>query len=245
MFRSFRLSALLVAAVLCLVGLTFGAPRPPDPGDLLAGLKGALTRGERLAETYRPGELPRLTTERSILDDLLARVPDRPPPDVAAAAVRAQGLANLLDVLRAGSALRGDAAVVTDLALVPQAAAPATTRALRDDMAAAAENIIKDVACGEAWNLLSDRQKLRIGAPVESHDHLGATVEAIEGEARSVLSRNWQVTFLDRAVSWVAYGSGALEKAEAFVGFLKGGYLTPLDTRAFSYYAQYCMRPPG
>ncbi|MFE1548383.1 hypothetical protein [Streptomyces sp. NPDC058718] len=249
MFRSLRIIAALVAALLCALVLGAGPIPPPVPNPAwVRSLEEAVSRGTRLAETYRPGQtaaLSELTAQKSKLDELLSAAPANPPEQAAAAIARGQLLAERLAAIDVWWTLDDDAAAVADASLVPVAdTTPASRIALQADMRKVAKGVIEDVACGEVWTLLTNAQKQRLGVPLESHDHLNNTLEAIEGQARSVLSENWYPQFLNRAISWSTYAAGVQKKAFEVAEFLEGGQFTSTDGRAFSYYFHYCAKPP-
>ncbi|MEU3688738.1 hypothetical protein [Streptomyces narbonensis] len=248
MFRSLRIIAALVAALLCVLTLGAAVPPPPPNPAWLRSFEEVFSRGTQLAETYRPGQtaaLSELTAQKSKLDELLSAAPANPPEQVAAAVARGQLLAERLAAIDVWWTLDDDAAAVADAALVPLDDTTLATRiALRSDMRKAARGVIEDVACGEVWALLTNDQKERLGVPLESHDHLKSTLEAIEGQARSVLAERWYPPFLNRAISWHTYTPGIQKKAFEVAEFLEGGQFTSTDARAFFYYFYYCAKPP-
>ncbi|MEU3748796.1 MULTISPECIES: hypothetical protein [Streptomyces] len=245
MFRSLRIIAAVVAALLCALILGGAAPWPPPTPVWMRNLDDVLNRSKSLVETYRPGETAALTELKSKLDELLEAVPAQPSEEVTAAIVRGRQLAERMEAINVWSTLDDDAAAVTYAAVVPLENTDLETRiALQLDMRKAARGVIEDVVCGEVWTLLSNDQKERLGIPVESHDHLNSTLEAIDGQARSVLAENWYPASLDRAIKWQTYAKGMQEKAFAMVGFLEGGQIDATDTRAFYYYFHYCAKPP-
>ncbi|MFD0153126.1 hypothetical protein ACWGQ4_15455 [Streptomyces sp. NPDC055721] len=250
MFRSLRIIAFLVAALLCALTLGAGPIPPPGPNPVtwMRNFDDVFTKGKSLVETYSPGEstvLTELTAQKSKLDDLLRTVPAEPSEQVAAAIVQGRQLAEQLGAINVWSTVDDDAAAVTYAAYVPLESTPlGRGLELQLDMRKAARGVIEDVVCGEVWTLLSNNQKERLGIPVESHDHLNSTLEAIDAQARSVLSENWYPSFLDRAIKWQTYAKGMQEKAFAMVGFLEGGQFDATDARAFYYYFHYCAKPP-
>ncbi|MFI6422249.1 hypothetical protein ACIBG6_33215 [Streptomyces sp. NPDC050842] len=249
MFRSLRIIAALVAALLCALTLGAAAVPPPPPNPVwLRSFERVLSRGTQLADTYRPGQtatLSELAEQKSRLDELLSAVPADPPEQVAAAIARGQRLAERLAAIDVWWTLDDDAAAVADAALVPLRDTTLETQtALRSDMRKVARGVIEDVACGEVWTRLTNDQKERLNVPLESHDHLKNTQEAIEGQARSVLTEKWYPQFLNRAISWYTYAAGIHKKAFEVAEFLEGGQFTSTDGRAFYYYFHYCAKPP-
>ncbi|WP_328966331.1 hypothetical protein [Streptomyces sp. NBC_00239] len=248
MFRLPRLLILLVTSLVCVGALSTGCKHGSgtETAKWLTSFDDVFTRGKTLADTFRPGELTELGVQKTTLDELLSAAPKNRPEEVVAAVVRGEALANQMDVLRRGSTLEADAAAVTNAAVISQGSTDATTWSqLLTDMKKAAAEVIEDVACGEAWSMLSNSQKQRIGVPTESHDHVDGALEAIEGKAQSILAERWIVNSLNTAINWANYAVGIQEKASEIEGYLKGGHFTSEDTRAYYYYARFCLKPPG
>ncbi|RPF40744.1 hypothetical protein EDD96_4521 [Streptomyces sp. Ag109_G2-6] len=252
MFHLPRFLILLVASLFCVGALTTGcggggaSKGGSAVAEWLARYQSVFPRAKNLTETYHPGELTELGTQKRSLDELLSTAPKDPPEEVSAAIVQAQALANRMDVIRTGSTREADAAAVTNAAIIGQGSTdPTTWSQLLTDMDKAAAEVIEDVACSEAWSLLSNSQKQKNGESTESYDHVGGTLEAVQGKAESILRQHWVLPSLNTLISWAKYTQGTYAKATEIAGFLKGGHVTSEDTRAYYYYARYCLKPPG
>ncbi|MFF3090238.1 hypothetical protein ACFVRB_35150 [Streptomyces nojiriensis] len=247
MFRLPRFLILLITALFCLGALISGCTKPPpEPGKWLTTFNGTFTRGKRITDTYHPGQLTELDAQKTRLNKLLSETPKNPPQEVTDAIIRGMALANLMDALSVRSTLDDSAVAVTNAAIISQAdIAPTIRSQFLTDMNKTAADIIEDVACGEVWSVLTNSQKYRLGIPTESHDHMNGALEAIEGKAHSILAERWYVDSFNKAINWAKYSMGIYEKATEIAGFLEGGYLTPVDARAYYYYARFCLKPPG
>ncbi|MFD9486272.1 hypothetical protein ACFWBX_20275 [Streptomyces sp. NPDC059991] len=253
MFHLPRFLILLVASLFCAGALTTGCGGggAGESGSAvakwLAHYQSVFPRAKNLTETH-PNDLTKLGTQKSSLDELLSTAPKDRPEEVSAAIVQGQALANQIDVIRTGSTLDADAVAVTDAAVIDSSQAnidPAKWSKLQADMNQAAADVIKDVACSEAWSLLSNSQKQRLGVATESYDHVAGTLEAVQGKAESILSDRWSISSWNKYIGWGTYAQGIYEKATAIAGFLEGGHFTSEDTRAYYYYARFCLKPPG
>ncbi|MBP2580975.1 hypothetical protein J3A78_001453 [Streptomyces sp. PvR006] len=245
MFRLMRILVLLVATFCCTATLAAAAP-PPPPVPWMNALGEALDQGKRMTQTFRPGNLTAMDAQKTRLRELLRTVPTNPPDEVLLALARGRALVNQMDAITEGSALGDEAAEVASASFVPPRDLDGDTRRLLlADMKKAAAGAINDVACGEVWSLLTNEQKARLDEPVDSHNHLNSLVEAIDAQYRSVLAKNWNVGYLNRVIGWGTFVQGVSDKTVELVGFMEGGHVTPVDTRAFYYYFHFCMKPPG
>ncbi|WP_371652869.1 MULTISPECIES: hypothetical protein [unclassified Streptomyces] len=253
MFHLPRFLILLVASLFCAGALTTGCGGggASEGGSAvakwLAHSESVFPQAKNLIEKH-PGDLTELGTQKRSLDELLSTAPKDRPEEVSTAIVQAQALMNQMDAIRTGLTLEDDAAKVTEDAVTDSSQAnidPAQWSKLQADMKEAAADIIKDVACSEVWSLLSNSQKQKMGEATESYDHVAGTLEAVQGKAESILSDRWSIRTWDKYIGWATYAQGAYEKATAIVGFLQGGYVTYEDTRAYYYYARFCLKPPG
>ncbi|MFF8837738.1 hypothetical protein [Streptomyces sp. NPDC015130] len=98
MFRSLRVIAALVAALLSALVLGAGPIPPPLPNPVwVRNIDDVLNRSKSLVETYRPGESAALTELKAKLDELMQAVPAQRSEEITAAIVRGRQLAEQFD----------------------------------------------------------------------------------------------------------------------------------------------------
>ncbi|MGW6447245.1 hypothetical protein [Lentzea sp. NPDC055074] len=185
------------------------------------------------------------------VDDLLRNAPKSSADQAKVGALESmrRGLAEIQKIHQAADA---DQAIVQSQA---QTAANSvrTGQSVKDELAEAARDILKDVACDVAFSAMTDAEKKGSRVPRPQFSDAGEpTVEAIVDYAARLLAGRFGTDVLTGA-QWTQYGktvyTKAIQKGDTNGDkILTGGEQLELPnwtgSRAFVYYARFCLAPP-
>lgn len=257
-----------VVAVLCmgLVGASVGVSPPVASASPISVWAEALARLlTREAEAAVPRRLP--TVRRAELTELRASAESlvREAPPAAQLTVEQQAaLRQMVIAVRLHQALdRLDQLRASLSSGASDVAAAATNDVrLKAKLRDAATEILRDAACGSAFNLMTPGENDAADESGESKVFDDALVDPTSGAVKEfgqrVLARAFGPGAL-AVVEWEQYSAGIAEKVDRFQATLDGQntielpntQITPPPgaarymTKAFAYYARECLRPPG
>jgi hypothetical protein len=257
-----------MVAVLCvgLVGTSVGVSPPVASASPVSTWAEALARLlTREAEAAVPRRLPTLrSTELTELRASAERLIHEAPPATQLTAEQQAALRQVTVAVRLHQTLDGldqlRASLSSDASEV--AAGATNDGRLQAKLRDAATEILRDAACGSAFNLMTPQEKDAADESGESRLFDDAFVDptsgAIEEFGQRVVARAFGPAAL-AVVEWEQYSTGIAEKIDRFQGTLDGQNTielpstqitpppgaAPVMTKAFAYYARECLRPPG